>query len=87
MASRKHTNKHIRAAIEYAVSQGWNVRVGGAHAFVVITCGFGRGGCQMSVWSTPRNPESHAKRILSYVKKCPHNWPGKPATEDEGNEE
>lgn len=31
-----------------------------------------RFGCQISIWSTPRNPENHAKQIIRTIKKCEH---------------
>ncbi|MBI1346984.1 hypothetical protein GC163_11920 [bacterium] len=68
----KHANKHIRDAIEYAQEKGWTLRPG-HHAFCILYCPAGmRGGCQKSVWSTPRNPEAHARDIRREVDKCPH---------------
>ncbi len=70
----RHPNKHINAAIKYAVSKGWTQRKGGGHAFVVIYCPAQiRGGHKMSVWSTPRNPEAHARDIVAYVDSCQHS--------------
>ena len=31
-----------------------------------------RDGCKISVWSTPRVPEHHAKHIRRQVDNCPH---------------
>jgi hypothetical protein len=31
-----------------------------------------REGCSMSVWSTPKNAENHAKQIMRRVDACPH---------------
>ena len=68
-----HPNKHIRASIEYALSRGWTQRPGGGHAFCILKCPAGvREGCRKSVWSTPRNPEAHARDIVRYVDHCPH---------------
>ena len=69
-----HPNKHIRKAIEYAESQGWRFVKSGprAHAYGVLYCPFGRGGCKVSVFGTPRSPENHAVYIYTKVDRCPH---------------
>ena len=75
MSTLKHPNKHIRAAIEYAVARGWRVEKAPArsHAWGYILCPYGqRGGCRKSVWSTPRVPERHARELIRLVDACPH---------------
>jgi hypothetical protein len=70
-----HPNKHIRAAIKYAESKGWRVVKASAHAHIwgKLYCPSGRrGGCIVHVYSTPRNPENHAKDIRAEVDDCPH---------------
>lgn len=68
----KHPNKHIRAAIEYALQHGWQMVPAGksAHAFCRLRCIRGHTEHQISVWSTPRQPENHAKHILRKIKEC-----------------
>jgi len=69
----KHPNKHIRAAIETAISNGWVVeKTGGSgHAFATLRCGISEHReHSMSINSTPSSPENHAKQILRMVKKC-----------------
>jgi hypothetical protein len=66
-----HPNKHIREALDYAEEQGWAFTKSRGHAFGRIRCGHSHDDCQMSVWSTPRNPENHAKAIRRKVDKCP----------------
>jgi hypothetical protein len=68
-----HPNKHIRQALKYAESKGWIVKKAGprAHAWGIIHCEHGHGGCRMSIWSTPRVPENHAKAIRRKVDRCP----------------
>jgi len=69
----RHPNKHIQAALEYAASKGWTIRKSRGHAFCIIMCPAGRRGtCRMSVWSTPVDPQGHARRIIAYVDDCPH---------------
>ena len=52
---KKHPNKHIREAIEYAVENGWDIVETGksGHAFCRLKCVLG-----------------HAKQILRKVKQC-----------------
>ena len=68
-----HQNKHIREALKYAEKQGWTIRKSGprAHAWGVIFCSFGHPDCWMSVYSTPKNPENHARKIRKIVDGCP----------------
>ncbi|MDK4689693.1 hypothetical protein [Kingella negevensis] len=68
----KHPNKHIRAAIEFALQHGWEVVDSGksAHAFCRLRCLKGHREHQMSIWSTPKSPENHAKQIIRKVKEC-----------------
>jgi len=71
-----HPNKHIRAAIDYALEHGWRLRKSGAraHAWGLLFCPHGaRGGCQQTVMSTPRVPENHAATIRRSVDNCPHH--------------
>nr|WP_282557672.1 hypothetical protein [Providencia burhodogranariea] len=74
---KRHPNKHIQAAIEYAILQGWVLVSSGnsSHAFCRLRCGNAENehqSHQMSVWSTPSNPENHAKQIRRKVDNC--NW-------------
>jgi len=76
MKNRKsHPNKFIEDAILYAEKHGWRYKEAGgsAHAWGRLLCPHEtRDGCAMSIWSTPRNPENHAKQILKRIKQCPH---------------
>lgn len=72
---KRHSNKEIEIVILFAENHGWRYKKAGnsAHAWGRLLCPFkGRGGCSMSIWSTPRNTETHAKRIMRAVKKCVH---------------
>ena len=73
MADR-HPNKEIEAALAYARSHGWNViksTGGSAHAWGVMRC---LGDCpQVSIYSTPRVPEHHARALRRAVDRCPHS--------------
>jgi len=70
-----HPNKHIRKSIQYSESLGWRVtKAGGqAHIWGKLLCPANRrGGCIIKVYSTPRNPENHAKTIRLAIDDCPH---------------
>lgn len=75
MARKKHPNKEIEAAVCFAENHDWKYRKAGssAHAWGRLSCPLnGREGCTMSIWSTPRSAENHAKQIIRNVKKCSH---------------
>lgn len=70
-----HHNKHIREAIEYAISREWRVvkSSGSAHAWGKLYCPeSSRNGCIIVVYGTPRVPENHADRIRKLVDACRH---------------
>ncbi len=69
----RHPNKEIEAALQYARDRGWTViKSAKGHCWGMIRSPHGRGGCQKSIWSTPRRPEDHAKAIRRFVDQCPH---------------
>ncbi len=76
MARSRHPCKEIEAALRYAELHGWRVEQGGSHAWGQIYCPFNsrdcRCGdfCRVSIWSTPRSPENHAKAIRRVVAHC-----------------
>ena len=73
MARPRHPNKDIEAAVRYAGERGrvWSASRG--HAWGRLRCPHGaRGGCQLSVWSTPKSPRRHADLIRRRVDGCPH---------------
>jgi hypothetical protein len=71
--SEGHPNKEIRGALAYARRNGWTViksRGGSAHAWGVMRC---PGDCpQVSIFSTPKVPENHARALRRAVDRCPH---------------
>lgn len=76
-----HPNKHIREALRYAEQHGWIIKKSGprAHAWGVIRCSHGHRECWMAIYSTPKNPEGHARNIRRTVDRCPGNAAGEPA--------
>ncbi|MCU4358463.1 hypothetical protein [Acinetobacter ursingii] len=71
----KHPNKHIEEAIQYAMENGWYVVESGksAHSFCRLKCVYGYSEHQMSIWSTPKSPENHAKQIRRKADQCKGN--------------
>ena len=73
MARPRHPNKEIEAAVAYAESRGWVFVRKASHAWGRLRCARGqRDGCQLSVWSTPRDPQGHAEHIRRQIDDCPH---------------
>lgn len=69
----EHPNKHIREAITEALTRGWRVTMSQGHIWGQLWCPEqSRDGCIIRVFSTPRNPENHAKFIRRRVEACPH---------------
>lgn len=74
----KHPNKHINDAVKYAVENGWEVVEAGSssHAWARLKCPYNDPECRCgkfclkSVWSTPKNPQDHAKQIRRIVDRC-----------------
>ncbi len=76
----RHPDKEIEAALAALERMGWSVhKVKGksAHSWGYVLCPANakdacRGGvfCRMSVWSTPRNPRSHARSLLNKAQGC-----------------
>jgi hypothetical protein len=67
---RRHPDKEIRKALKLAHRNGWSLQGGKGHRFATVRCG---AGCEVAIWSTPRNPSTHAKRICEAIERCPHN--------------
>ena len=73
MGRPRHPDKDIERAVKYAESLGWRVKISNGHAWGRLFCPQStRHGCMVSVWSTPRNPESHARNIQRDIDLCPH---------------
>ncbi|MDN5679755.1 MAG: hypothetical protein L0G81_03845 [Ewingella sp.] len=72
---KAHPNKHIQAAIEYALTRGWVWVAPGssAHCFCKLRCGNPLSDHRdhaMSIWSTPKSAENHAHQIVRMVNRC-----------------
>jgi hypothetical protein len=83
MARPRHPNKHIEKAVQYAEAMGWRVELSQGHAWGRLFCPHATPeGCIISVWSTPRNPENHARHIRREVDQCPHDDEDEPDNDD-----
>lgn len=73
MSRPRHPDQHIERAVAYAEQVGWRVIMSHGHAWGRLLCPFSdRSGCQISVYSTPRSAENHARAIVRNVEMCPH---------------
>jgi hypothetical protein len=85
MARSRHPNAHIEKAIQYAEGLGWRVVLSKGHAWGRLYCPAStRAGCIISVWSTPRVPENHARHIRNKIDSCPHRDAAEQADTEEG---
>ena len=75
MKRNKHPNKKIEEVIRYAEGKGWRYKKTGnsSHGWGKLLCPLQeRDGCSMSIWSTPKDAERHAKQIVRRVNACLH---------------
>jgi len=73
MSRPVHPNKDIEAAVAYAEASGWRYVPSNGHPWGRLFCAYAkRGGCIMSVWSTPKDPVRHSQQIRRNVSNCPH---------------
>lgn len=83
VADDRHPNKDIEGALAYARSCGWTViKSSGraAHAWGVMRC---PGDCpQVSIYSTPRVPENHARALRRAVDRCSHSTDSEKGNDD-----
>lgn len=69
----RHPSKEVEGAVKEAENKGWTLVLSNGHAWAIMRCRHkARGGCQVSVWSTPRDPANEAKRVRRAISKCPH---------------
>ena len=71
MGRSRHSNKAIEAALRQMEAEGWVFRDAHGHARFVGHCPAADVcACRVSVWSTPRNPENHARQLLRMLRRC-----------------
>jgi len=70
----RHPKPEIERAVQYAEQIGWRVQISNGHAWGRLFCPHAsRMGCIISVWSTPRSADNHARHIRKQVDKCDHS--------------
>jgi hypothetical protein len=68
MARARHPKKEVEEALRHAEANGWRITVGGSHAWGKMYCPYNDAECRCgefciaSIWSTPRNPGTHARQ-------------------------
>jgi hypothetical protein len=73
MPRPRHPDKHIEKAIQAAEKLGWTVELSHGHAWGRLFCPrHSRDGCIITINSTPRVPENHARHIQREIDLCPH---------------
>jgi hypothetical protein len=88
MSRPRHPDKHIESAVQYAESLGWRVRMASGHAWGHLYCPLeAREGCRLSVWSTPKNAENHARHLRRDIDNCPHDQGPPPNQEEDDDDE
>jgi len=88
LTRKRHPNKEIESAIQFAEENSWTFKPPGksAHAFGILKCPHNdrecRCGrfCKASVWRTPRSSENEAGKIRKVVENCIHQ-------SEQGNED
>jgi len=78
MQRRRHPAKEVEKALRYAEGLGWRVKVSRSksHAWGKMYCPANDQDCRCgefcitSIWSTPRNPDSHARQLRQVVDNC-----------------
>lgn len=72
----KHPNKEIEALLKELESLGWTIRLLKGHAWGLVRCPNNNSDCrcgkfcQMSIWSTPKDPTRFAKTVRSKALGC-----------------
>ena len=79
MPRKKHPNKEIEEALQYAEGNQWRIENSKGHPFAQMYCPFkdacetcesnGKW-CRVGIWSTPRNTANHARDIKKIVDRC-----------------
>jgi hypothetical protein len=74
MPRARHPKKDVEAALAELEDAGWTVTsTASGHRWGVARCAeSSRSGCQISIWSTPRSPENHARQIRRVLDRCNH---------------
>ena len=73
VARSRHPKPQVEKAVQYAEQLGWRVELSNGHAWGHLYCPQSdRTGCIVSVWSTPRSADNHARQLRKAIDCCPH---------------
>ncbi|KPC52967.1 hypothetical protein WG78_10770 [Amantichitinum ursilacus] len=78
MTRSKHSKKEIEKVLRYAEALGWTIKArnGCGHAWGTLLCPDNSAECRCgefcmtSIWSTPKNPDTHAQQLRRVVDHC-----------------
>lgn len=76
MGRKRHPSKEIEAVLRELEGLKWTVEPATGHAWGLVRCSENSAECrcgefcQMSVWSTPKNPQQFAKRLRQKALAC-----------------
>lgn len=69
MPQGRHQHKEVAKALQEAEKAGFRViELHAGHVWGKVVASAGQ---ELKVWSTPRNPETMAKRVREFVRKYP----------------
>ncbi len=72
----RHPSKEIELVLRELEALGWVLVKGKGHAWGLLRCPANSSDCrcgaycQMSVWSTPKSPERHARQLRQKAMAC-----------------
>jgi len=74
MARGRHSKQEVEKVLAFAETIGWTVEERhNGHVWGRLYCPErSRSGCVMSIHSTPKVPEHHARRLRRDIEKCQH---------------
>ena len=78
MSRKRHPKKEVETALCRLEALGWSIEIrqGKGHAWGLVRCPNNKKDCrcgefcQMSIYSTPRNPSRHAATLIKKAESC-----------------
>lgn len=76
MSRPRHPDKAIEAALQHAEHAGWRIETSSGHAWGRMFCPRNSRSCRCgrfcitSIWSIPKNADSHARQLRRVVDNC-----------------
>jgi hypothetical protein len=64
----RHPKKEVEEALQDLEDADWSVVQRSGHAWGLARCPHGC--CQVSIWSTPRDPGNHARALRRAIERC-----------------